>query len=74
MHFTHRFVSLISVAAIMAIASSLASANEVVTCKSDGYKYTHCNTISPGYVTLKKQLSSTSCIQGSTWDYDRRGV
>lgn len=74
MYLTHRFVSLISVAAMLMLLPTTVSANEILTCESSGYKYTHCNTRSAGYITLKRQLSGTACIQGRTWDYDRRGI
>lgn len=69
-----RFISLFTLTSLIMLTSPLATADEVVTCKSNGYKYTRCSTIKAGYVTLKKQLSSTSCQQGRTWDYDRRGI
>ena len=54
--------------------SSLALADEIVTCKSHDYKYTHCRTGSTDYVKLQKQLSKSRCEKGRNWDYDRHGI
>ena len=74
MRLTYRFVSLLSATAMTALISPFAAADQIVTCKSHDYKYTHCNIQSAGYVTLQRQLSKTRCEQGRTWDYDRRGI
>jgi len=33
-----------------------------------------CHVDTHGYVRLVKEHSRTACIQGRTWDYDRRGI
>ena len=70
----YSLVSLLVSTVVTALMSPMAIADEIVTCKSHDYKYTHCNIRSAGYVTLQKQLSNTRCEQGRTWDYDRRGI
>lgn len=52
----------------------IASADETITCASDNNRYRHCPTSTHGYVTMVRQLSSSPCQQGKTWDYDRRGI
>lgn len=43
-------------------------------CESDGGRYRRCNADTRGGVRLSRQLSSSSCIQGRSWGYDRSGV
>ena len=74
MRSTYSPVSILTTVVVSVLISPLAIADEVVTCKSHDYKYEHCNIRSAGYVALQKQLSSTRCEQGRTWDYDRRGI
>lgn len=50
------------------------AADAQVTCKSDNYHYKSCKLDRPGHVRLKEQLSKRNCIQGKTWDYDRRAI
>jgi hypothetical protein len=49
-------------------------ADETVTCASENNQRQHCATSTHGYVTMTRQLSSSPCRQGQTWDYDRRGI
>lgn len=51
-----------------------ASANDTITCESRHQRYTTCPIQSHGYVTLRRQTSKAPCIQGRTWDYDRRNI
>lgn len=74
MNFSNRLVSLLPAITVMVFMTPQALADEIVTCKSHDYKYTHCNTKSDGYIRLHKQLSGTECKQGSNWDYDRHGI
>ena len=50
------------------------AANDIVTCESRHQRYNTCPIQSHGYVTLRRQTSRADCIQGQTWDYDRRGI
>jgi len=45
-----------------------------ITCESDDMEYTRCRAWTYGRVRLSRQLSSTQCVQGRTWGYDRDGV
>lgn len=74
MRISNSLVSFISATAVMFFVSPQVLADEIVTCKSHDYKYTHCNTRSDGYVSLQKQISSTRCEKGRNWDYDRHGI
>jgi hypothetical protein len=69
----YSFITLISAAALSILTSPLVQADEIVTCKSHDYEYTHCRTGS-GSVSLQRKLSSSPCEQGRSWDYDNRGV
>ena len=51
-----------------------ARADDYVTCESRNDRYQSCSITTAGYVTLDRQLSSTSCTQGRTWDYNRREI
>jgi hypothetical protein len=43
-------------------------------CESDGNRQRYCRIDTRGGVELARQLSSTPCIRGRNWDYDRDGV
>ena len=46
----------------------------VVRCESEDKRTRHCPADTRGGVRMVRQLSSTSCIQGQTWGYDRGGI
>jgi hypothetical protein len=60
--------------ATLALLAGTASADQRIRCESKGERYTTCPISDHGYVRLSRQLSSTSCVQGRTWDYDRRKI
>jgi len=43
-------------------------------CASDDMRRHYCSTNTGGGVQLMRQRSDASCVQGSTWGYDRRGI
>lgn len=43
-------------------------------CESDDGRQRYCNVDTGGGVQLLRQLSSSPCVRGRTWDYDRNGV
>jgi hypothetical protein len=45
-----------------------------VSCSSDDMRRHFCAVDTRGGVTMTKQRSDASCIQGRTWGYDRRGI
>ncbi|WP_394541304.1 DUF3011 domain-containing protein [Lysobacter enzymogenes] len=45
-----------------------------IRCESDGGRQQYCDADTRGGVRLNRQLSKSSCIQGRSWGYDRRGV
>ncbi|QWP79434.1 DUF3011 domain-containing protein [Lysobacter sp. K5869] len=45
-----------------------------IRCESDNGRYRRCNADTRGGVRLSRQLSSSSCIQGRSWGYDRNSV
>jgi hypothetical protein len=51
-----------------------AIANDIITCESRHQRYNTCPIQSHGYVKLRRQTSKAPCIQGVTWDYDRRSI
>jgi hypothetical protein len=51
-----------------------ARADDTITCESRNDRYQTCPISRAGYVTLERQLSSTACRQGRTWDYNRREI
>lgn len=46
----------------------------LVRCESQDMRTRHCPANTRGGVRLVRQLSSTRCIEGSTWGYDRDGI
>lgn len=47
---------------------------EVVRCESRDYRQIYCDADTRGGVRIVNQLSSTACVEGRTWGWDRRGV
>ena len=67
----------IAVSAVLLAAttfSSTALADKTIRCESKNHQYKECRIDTHGYVRLQKQTSRSKCIQGRTWDYDRRGI
>ena len=54
--------------------SGAALADDYITCESRGGRYQSCPVSASGYVALGRQMSSTSCQQGRTWDYNRNQI
>lgn len=50
------------------------SNNGVIRCESDSGRQRRCDADTRGGVQLSRQLSSSSCIQGRSWGYDRNGI
>ena len=68
----------ILLAAITVVGVSLMStplhADQKVRCESKNHQFRMCKVDTHGYVRLVHERSRTACIQGRTWDYDRRGI
>lgn len=47
---------------------------EVIRCESRDYRQIWCDAETRGGVRIVNQLSSTACVEGRTWGWDRRGV
>jgi hypothetical protein len=45
-----------------------------ITCSSNNGQRVYCNADTRGGVRLVRQISGSSCQQGSTWGYDSRGI
>jgi hypothetical protein len=48
--------------------------SRVVRCESNDYQQQYCRVDTRGGVRLTRQISSSACIQGRSWDYDRGGI
>lgn len=66
--------SLSVIIASSSLFGAAAFAEQSITCKSNNYHYHSCKLDGPGHVRLKKQISTRDCVQGKTWDYDRRAI
>ena len=53
---------------------SIASAQQTITCESNNGNRKYCGDANPGQVSLQRQISSASCVQGQSWDVDNRGL
>jgi hypothetical protein len=56
------------------LMSTPVTADQTVTCKSKKHQYRMCHVDTHGYVRLKREHSRNKCVQGRSWDYDRRGI
>jgi len=72
----HLQIKLLTCIAIVgaSLASTPVIADQNVTCKSRNHQYKMCRVDTHGYVRLVRERSRADCIQGRTWDYDRRGI
>ena len=57
----------------LAIAAS-AEARYTLACESHEYRRNYCAAQTEGYARLINQKSSSACVQGRTWGYDRGGI
>jgi hypothetical protein len=48
--------------------------NSTLYCASDDMRRHYCGVDTSGGVSMMRQRSDASCIQGRTWGYDRRGI
>ena len=48
--------------------------DQIISCASDDMRRHYCEADTRGGVQLLKQRSDSSCRQGYSWGYDRRGV
>lgn len=58
----------------VALTSTPLQADQTIRCESRHHQYNMCRVDTHGYVWLKRQHSRAECIQGRSWDYDRRGI
>ncbi len=56
------------------VAPIAATGNDIITCESRHQRYVTCPIQTHGYVVLRRQISRAACIQGVTWDYDKRNI
>ena len=47
---------------------------QLITCNSDKHRQRRCDADVRRSVRLVRQLSSSACVQGRSWGWDRRGV
>ena len=45
-----------------------------VTCESNDGRRKYCGNANPNQVSMQRQLSSASCMQGETWGVDNQGL
>jgi len=73
MRVNSRFLTGIAVLSASLLSTPL-MADKKVRCESKHHQYQMCRVDTHGYVRLEREHSRTSCVQGRTWDYDRRGI
>jgi len=67
-------VFFITGAALLLFSQPLWADSRYITCSSRDSQYTYCRAHTEDVVQLSRQLSSTDCIEGRTWGYDRHGI
>jgi len=50
------------------------SAGQLIRCESPGNRQQRCSVPVRGGVELVRQISSTRCVEGSNWGFDRNGI
>lgn len=61
-------------AALLLLAPCVPAFASSLVCESRDFRDNYCPANTRGGVVLVRQRSSTACIKGETWGYDRRGV
>jgi len=61
-------------AALFFFSQPLLADSRHITCNSRDSEYNYCRVHTEDQVILSRQLSSSDCIEGQTWGYDRHGV
>jgi len=46
----------------------------IVRCESQGYQQEYCRADTRDGVRLRRQISSSACLRGRTWGFDRGGI
>ncbi len=67
-------VFFIAGAMLLFFSQPLLADSRHITCNSRDSQYTYCRAHTEDQVRLSRQLSSTDCIEGRTWGYDRHGI
>jgi hypothetical protein len=50
-------------------------ASRTITCSSNDGKRNYCNMdTSNARITMSRQISGSSCVEGTTWGFDNRGI
>jgi Protein of unknown function (DUF3011) len=47
---------------------------ELIVCRSDGYRQDYCRANYRRGVKLVRQISEAACVYGRSWGYDRGGI
>ena len=50
------------------------SAQQTITCESNDGGRKYCGDSNPGQVSLQRQLSNASCVEGRSWGVDSQGL
>jgi hypothetical protein len=58
---------------VVTALTSFSRAQQTIRCESNDGRRNYCNADTRGGVTMVRQISGASCIQGNTWGYDGRG-
>ena len=69
-----KMAALIAVAAAVGLAPRDAAAQSLVTCESRSGDRQICRVDTGGSVAVRRQLSSTNCVEGRNWGYSRSAI
>jgi hypothetical protein len=58
----------------IAMLPGAAQAQQTITCESNNGSRKYCGTPNPGQVSLSRQISGASCVQGQSWGVDNQGL
>lgn len=69
-----RIAALFVAAAALGLAPRHAAAQSLVNCESVNGDRQVCRVDTRGGVSIRRQLSSTSCVEGRNWGYSRSAI
>jgi hypothetical protein len=70
-------LAVLLVAVTFALPIGAAHAQATIRCESPNFQYRHCAATTGGRIQgaeLRRQISSSPCVEGRTWGWDARGV
>ena len=74
MRFRYKLLLCLGFLLTLSLLPSAASAQQTITCESNNGNRKYCGHANPGQVSMQRQLSQSSCVEGQSWGVDNQGL